>query len=44
MTKSKAAQPGSSDYTVSTVKMEGSGWSMEIEPIVLNLFKSYLYG
>ena len=30
------------DLTVITVKMQGSGWSYEMEPIVLYLDMSYL--
>ena len=35
MTKSQLAQPGVSDGDVSTVKMDGSGWSKLTVPIVL---------
>jgi hypothetical protein len=44
MTKSTAATPGVCDFTVSTVKIEGSGWSKETVLIVLNFDKSYLNG
>ena len=40
--KSQVACPGSSVWAVSTVNIEGSGWSNEIEPIVLYFLKSYL--
>src|SRR5471030_452743 len=35
ITKSQLAQPGVSDGEVSTVKIDGSGWSKLIEPRVL---------
>ena len=44
MTKSARATPGWPDLTVSTVKIEGSGWSYETVLMVLNLDKSYLNG
>eukprot|EP00961_Rhodomonas_salina_P016448 221308-Rhodomonas_salina.3 len=37
MTKSAADSPGTAPGQLSTVKMDGSGWSKEIVPIVLNL-------
>ena len=40
----RLANDGSPEGEVSTVKMDGSGWSNEIDPIVLNLRRSYLYG
>ena len=42
MTKSAMAVPGWSDWAVRTVKMEGSGWSKEMEPMVLKRPRSYL--
>ena len=36
--------PGVSLGEVSTVKIDGSGWSKLIEPIVLKRRRSYLYG
>ena len=44
ITKSTLARPGDSLGEVSTVKMDGSGWSKLIVPIVMNLAVSYLYG
>ena len=44
MTKSAFAVPAISDGDVSTVKIDGSGWSKLIVPIVLNRARSYLYG
>ena len=44
ITKSKAATPGSSVGAVKTVKILGSGWSNDTELMVMNRFKSYLYG
>jgi hypothetical protein len=37
ITKSQLATPGVSDGLVSTVKIDGSGWSKLIEPIVMNV-------
>jgi hypothetical protein len=42
ITKSQFATPISGLGAVKTVKILGSGWSKEIEPIVLNRRKSYL--
>ncbi len=44
MTKSAIAVPWTGDGAERTVKIEGSGWSKEMEPMVLNLPRSYLYG
>ena len=44
ITKSQFAVPGVSLGEVSTVKIDGSGWSKLIEPIVMNRRVSYLYG
>ena len=44
ITKSQFAVPGISDGEVSTVKIEGSGWSKLIEPIVMKFAVSYLHG
>src|SRR5215467_12891260 len=44
MTKSTLAVPGISDGAVSTVKIEGSGWSKLMVPIVMKRARSYLYG
>src|SRR5215467_8068669 len=44
ITKSALARPGSSLGEVSTVKMDGSGWSKLIEPITMKFAVSYLYG
>src|ERR1700758_3779969 len=44
MAKSTVAAPGRSDGAVSTLKIDGSGWSKLIEPITLKRAKSYLYG
>jgi len=45
ITKSAVARPGTRpEGTVSTVKMEGSGWSKDTVPIVLKRVRSYLYG
>src|SRR6476659_5774313 len=44
MTKSQLAVPGVSDGEVSTVKIDGSGWSKLIEPIVMKHFVSYFSG
>src|SRR5580700_3672685 len=44
ITKSTLARPGDSLGEVSTVKIDGSGWSKLIVPIVMNLAVSYLYG
>ena len=43
-TKSRFAVPGVSLGEVSTVKIDGSGWSKLIEPIVLKRRRSYLHG
>ena len=40
--KSQFAMPVSTDGEVRTVKIDGSGWSNEMLPMVLNLRKSYL--
>ena len=42
MTKSMLARPGVSVGAVSTVKIEGSGWSKLTVPMVLNRPRSYL--
>src|SRR5438477_10097372 len=44
MTKSQLAVPGVSDGEVSTVKIDGSGWSKLIEPIVMKCAVSYFSG
>src|SRR5208337_1206706 len=44
MTKSTLASPASSLGEVSTVKMDGSGWSKLIVPIAMKFAVSYLYG
>ena len=44
ITKSQFAVPGVSLGEVSTVKIDGSGWSWLIEPIVMKCFVSYLNG
>ena len=44
MTKSQLAVPGVSLGEVSTVKMDGSGWSKLIEPMVMKLAVSYFTG
>ncbi len=44
ITKSQLAVPGVSLGEVSTVKIEGSGWSKLIEPIVMKLTVSYFTG
>ncbi len=44
MTKSQLAVPGVSLGDVSTVKIDGSGWSKLIEPIVMKFIVSYLKG
>jgi hypothetical protein len=44
ITKSTLAVPGVSEGLVSTVKIEGSGWSKLTVPIVLKRARSYLYG
>jgi hypothetical protein len=44
ITKSQFAVPGTSVGEVSTVKIEGSGWSKLTVPIVLNRARSYLHG
>jgi hypothetical protein len=42
ITKSQLAVPWISDGEVRTVKIDGSGWSKLIVPIVLNRDRSYL--
>src|SRR4051794_30465478 len=44
MTKAQFAVPGVSDGEVSTVKIDGSGWSKLMEPIVMKLAVSYFSG
>src|SRR5205085_7998902 len=44
ITKSQLAVPGVSDGDVSTVKIDGSGWSKLIEPIVMKFAVSYFSG
>ena len=44
ITKSALARPGASVGEVSTVKMDGSGWSKLMVPIVMKFARSYLYG
>src|SRR5207244_4482999 len=44
MTKSQFAVPGVSVGEVSTVKIEGSGWSKLMEPIVMKFAVSYFSG
>src|SRR6188474_406797 len=44
ITKSQLAVPGVSVGEVSTVKIEGSGWSWLIEPIAMKARVSYAYG
>ena len=44
ITKSALARPGSSLGEVSTVKMDGSGWSKLIVPMTMKFAVSYLYG
>src|SRR5204862_6727408 len=44
ITKSQLAVPGVSDGDVSTVKIDGSGWSWLIEPMVMKFAVSYLSG
>src|SRR6476620_8851936 len=44
MTKSQFAVPGVSDGDVSTVKIDGSGWSKLMEPITMKLAVSYFIG
>ena len=44
ITKSTLARPGSSLGEVSTVKMDGSGWSKLIVPITMKFAVSYLQG
>ena len=36
--------PSIADLHVNTVKIEGSGWSYEIEPIVLKSSRLYVHG
>ena len=42
ITKSQLAVPATSEGAVSTVKIDGSGWSKLTEPKVLNRARSYL--
>src|SRR5581483_463315 len=44
ITKSQLAQPGVSLGDVSTVKIDGSGWSKLIEPKAMKRDKSYFIG
>ncbi|MNS71795.1 hypothetical protein D3C72_1051780 [compost metagenome] len=44
ITKSQLAVPGVSLGEVSTVKIEGSGWSKLIEPMTMKLAVSYFTG
>ena len=44
MTKSALARPGTSLGLVSTVKIDGSGWSKLTVPIVLKRARSYFHG
>ncbi len=44
ITKSIESTPGVSDSDCSTRKIDGSGWSKLIEPMVLKRRRSYLYG
>src|SRR5260370_10869765 len=44
ITKSQLAVPAVSVGEVSTVKIDGSGWSKLTVPIVLKRARSYLYG
>src|SRR5438132_12179254 len=44
ITKSQLAVPGVSLGEVSTVKIDGSGWSWLIEPMVMKFAVSYLSG
>src|SRR5438552_2530142 len=44
ITKSTFAVPGMSEGDVSTVKIDGSGWSKLIEPMVMKCAVSYLIG
>src|SRR3954447_26659691 len=44
MTKSQLAVPGVSLGEVSTVKIDGSGWSKLIDPITMKLAVSYFTG
>src|SRR5882672_12760252 len=44
ITKSTLATPGVSDGEVSTVKIDGSGWSKVTVFIALKRARSYLYG
>jgi len=44
MTKSAFAVPAISDGDVSTVKIDGSGWSNETVLTALKRRRSYLYG
>lgn len=41
-TKSHTAWPGSSLAQVNTVKIDGSGWSLVIDPQAINFLRSYL--
>ena len=42
ITKSRLASPGNSECEVSTVKIDGSGWSKLIVPMAMNRARSYL--
>src|SRR6188768_3476598 len=44
ITKSQLAVPGVSDGDVSTVKIDGSGWSKLMDPIVMKFAVSYFMG
>src|SRR5918993_5564448 len=44
ITKSQLAVPGVSEGEVRTVKMDGSGWSKLIEPMVMKWAVSYFTG
>ena len=44
ITKSMLLTPGVSEALCSTRKIDGSGWSNEMEPIALKRRRSYLYG
>ena len=44
ITKSQLAGPGVSLGVVSTVKIDGSGWSKLIVPMAMKFAVSYLYG
>ena len=44
ITKSTLARPSVSLGLVSTVKIDGSGWSKLIVPMTMKAARSYLYG